>query len=84
VKALGKLEKLLQKIKNNPKQVRFEELDRILTNAGFLKRQPRKGSSHYTYTKGRTMVTVPYKQPHIKSAYVILVIKVLEGEMHNG
>ncbi|NPV73186.1 MAG: addiction module toxin, HicA family [Pelotomaculum sp.] len=78
---MGKLEKLLQKIKNNPKQVRFEELDKILIRAGFTKRQPRKGSSHYTYTKGSARITVPFNQPHIDSAYVKLAIKVLEGEI---
>jgi len=36
---MGKLKKLLQKIKNNPKQVRFDELDKILTRAGFERRQ---------------------------------------------
>ena len=38
---MSKLEKLLEKIKNNPKSVRFAELDRILTIAGFVRRQPR-------------------------------------------
>ena len=32
---MSKLEKLLQRIKNNPKTVRFEELDKILLNAGY-------------------------------------------------
>lgn len=31
---MSKLEKLLEKIKNNPKSVRFDELDRILIAAG--------------------------------------------------
>ncbi|MDF9406999.1 toxin HicA [Pelotomaculum isophthalicicum JI] len=78
---MSKLEKLLQKIKNNPRQVRFEELDKILIRSDFKKRQPRKGSSHYTYTKGTTLVTVPYDQPHIDIAYVKLAIKALEGDM---
>lgn len=81
VVALGKLEKLLQKIKNNPKQVRFEELDKILTRAGFTRRQRRRGSSHYIYTKEAARITVPFDQPHIKAKYVELAIKTLEGEM---
>ena len=84
VRAIGKLEKLLQKIINNPKQVRFEELDKILTRAGFQRRQRRRGSSHYIYTRGIARVTVPYNQPHIKAAYVELAIKVLEGEMKDN
>ena len=81
---MSKLKKLLQKVKNNPKQVRFEELDKILIKAGFIRRQSRKGSSHYTYTKGIMRITVPHAQPHIGEAYVKLAIRVLEGEMENG
>lgn len=35
---MSKLKKLFEKIKNNPKQVRFEELDKILMHYGFTKR----------------------------------------------
>jgi len=81
---MSKFDKLLQKIRNSPKQVRFEELDKILIRESFTRRQPRKGSSHYTYTKGSVRVTVPYNQPHIGEAYVKLAIKALEGEKENG
>jgi predicted RNA binding protein YcfA (HicA-like mRNA interferase family) len=80
---LGQLEKLLEKIRNNPKQVRFKELDRLLIRAGFSRRHPHGGSSHYTYIKGLTRITVPFHQPHIGEAYVKLVIKILEGEIND-
>jgi len=80
---LGQLEKLLKKIKNNPKQIRFKELDRLLIRAGFSRRQARGGSSHYTYTKGHARITVPFQQPHIGEAYVKLAIKILEGELND-
>ena len=41
------------KIKNNPKNIRFEFLDTVLKKAGFKARKPGSGSSHYTYKKGR-------------------------------
>jgi len=75
---LGKLEKLLQKIKNNPKQVRFDELDKILTRTGFERRQPRSGSSHYYYSKGSLKISIPYNQPYILTSYVVAAIKLLE------
>lgn len=78
---MGRLKKLLEKIKNNPRQVRFEELDRILIRAGFTKRQPSGGSSHYIYTEGKVRLTIPYRQPHIKAVYVQRAISVLEGEI---
>jgi hypothetical protein len=66
---MSKLEKLLLKIKINPKQVRFEELDRILMSEGFMKRQPGSGSSHYTYSKGNVRLTIPFRKPYILEAY---------------
>ena len=78
---MSKLEKLLERIKNSPKQVRFDELDKLLIKVGFERRQPRGGSSHYIYIKGSARVTVPFHQPHIGEAYVKLVIKILEGEI---
>ncbi|MEG6614915.1 toxin HicA [Peptococcaceae bacterium 1198_IL3148] len=74
---MSKLQKLYQRIKNNPKAVRFEELDKILRSAGFAKRQPKGGSSHHIYVKGDKMLSVPYKQPHIKSTYVERAIELI-------
>lgn len=81
---MSKLEKLLDGIKNNPKSVRFDELDRILMSEGFTRRQPGSGSSHYIYSKGNTRLTVPYKKPYILEVYVKLVISVIEGGNDNG
>ncbi|MBR4151838.1 MAG: type II toxin-antitoxin system HicA family toxin [Selenomonadaceae bacterium] len=75
---MSKLEKLLQRIKNNPKTVRFEELDKILLNAGYEKSQPRGGSSHYTYRKpNNDPITIPYHKPYINEIYVQAVIRAL-------
>ena len=77
---LSQIEKLLQRIRNNLKTVRFEDLEKILKKAGFTCRQPNGGSSHHSYTKpGIPMiVTIPYKEPYVKEFYVKLVIKALE------
>jgi hypothetical protein len=83
VTMMSKFEKLLQKIKNNPKTVRFTELDKILIRLGFSKQQSGSGSSHYIYTKGASVIVVPFKQPHIKAVYVVRAIKILEGELDN-
>ena len=80
---MGKLEKLLEKIKNNPRHVRFEELDKILIRAGFEKRQPRKGLSHYLYRKRDKIISIPYNEPHIKAHYVKEAISALEGVMED-
>ena len=71
-------EKLLQRIRNNPKTVSFDELDKVLRWYGFECRQPKSGSSHYVYILGRHRVAVPYKRPHVKQVYVKEVLDILD------
>lgn len=70
-------EKLLEKIKRNPWNVSFEELDKILRHRGFKCRQPSKGSSHYTYIKGDVRLTLPKQNP-MRPVYVKMVLKAIE------
>lgn len=72
-----RLEKLIAKIKNNPKNVRFETIHNLLINHGFEVRQPKNGSSHYHYKLGRYLLTIPRKDP-VKEIYIKQAIKALE------
>ncbi len=75
---MSKLEKLLQRIKNNPKTVRFEELDKVLRREGYEPSQPRGGSSHYTYKKfGGRSITIPRQLPYVNECYVRDVLDTL-------
>lgn len=74
---MSKSEKLLQRIRNNPKTVTFTDLDKILRDRGFVRRQPRSGSSHYVYVMGHHQITVPYKRPYVKEFYVKEVLAIL-------
>jgi hypothetical protein len=65
-----RIQKLKAKIEQNPKHVRFEDLDKLLRGYGFAVRQPRRGSSHYVYKRGQWLLTVPYRRPHIREHYV--------------
>ncbi len=76
---LGSLHKLLERIKRNPKTVKFEELDLVLRRSGFKRSQPGGGSSHYIYRKGPHRLAVPYRQPYVLQAYVRRAVKLLEG-----
>ncbi|MBC7341771.1 MAG: type II toxin-antitoxin system HicA family toxin [Clostridia bacterium] len=80
---MGRLEKLYEKVKRNPRQVRFDELRKLLLRAGFRERQPRGGSSHYTYVKDGKLITVPRDNP-VKPEYVKEAIEALEGEVGGG
>ncbi|HIP26095.1 MAG TPA: type II toxin-antitoxin system HicA family toxin [Flavobacteriaceae bacterium] len=75
---MSKKEKLIEAIKNNPKNVRFEDLKKILENIGYT--AINNGGSHYVFTKeGSVSLTIPYKKP-VKVVYVKQVIKIIDDE----
>lgn len=75
---MTQIEKLLEQIRNNPTNVRFEDLDKLLRLYGFECRPPR-GGSHYVYKcKGCPQIlTVPRHQP-LKRVYVKRALKLIE------
>ena len=46
---MTKKAKLLEWIRNNPKDVKFSDVQKLLKNIGFNERHPKGGSSHYIY-----------------------------------
>lgn len=46
---MTKKAKLLERVRNSPKDTRFSEIQKLLKEAGFEERQPKGGSSHYIY-----------------------------------
>lgn len=64
-------DKLFAQIVNNPKDVKFEDLDKVLIRYGFVRRQSQKGTSHYNYTHQNLIdiITVPFSRP-VKAVYV--------------
>ena len=44
---MSKQDKLLQKIRNNPTNVKFETIQKIMLTYGFTETTPSGGSSHY-------------------------------------
>jgi hypothetical protein len=79
---MSRKRKTLEKLRRNPKNVSFKELDKILGWYGFISSQPGKGSSHYVYklrNAGKTFrITVPYKRPFIRQCYIKQVILILD------
>lgn len=47
---MTKRTKRWQRLRQNPKEVRFGDLDAILIETGYEKRQSARGSSHYVYS----------------------------------
>ena len=74
---MSKREKMIQKIRNNPSNVRFELIQELLLYFGFIERQPSSGSSHYTYVYGEQIITIPKHKP-VKKIYIKRVLAILE------
>ena len=82
-KAVSKWDKLLARIQTLSKDLRFEELRRVLESYGYTMSQPHGGSSHCTFRKPGCMpVTIPTHEP-IKAAYVLMVKEIIESEAEN-
>ncbi len=76
---MTQFDKLYNKIVHNPKDVKFEDLDKLLNRYGFECRQPHGGSSHYTYhhPKITEVLSIPKVRP-IKAVYVKKAIAAIE------
>ena len=57
---MSKWDKLLSKILSLSKDMRFQELKRVLEYYGYQMTAPSSGSSHYTFRKpGKNPITIP-------------------------
>lgn len=73
---MSKTGKQLEKMRNNPRDWRIEDLKVIANKAGLLYRQP--GTSHVTFrAKTGRMLTVPAKKP-IKPIYIKLFVELID------
>jgi hypothetical protein len=78
--SLSKWEKLLGKITELSKDLKFAELKRILESYGYEGRKPGSGSSHWTFRKqGKSPITIPENEP-IKIVYVRIIKDIIESE----
>ena len=81
---MSKWEKLLKRIQSLSKNMRFEELRKVLESYGYTMYQPHSGSSHCTFRKPGCMpITIPTHEP-IKTVYVQMVKEVVESEAENN
>ncbi len=80
---MSKREKLLEKIRTNPRNVRFDDLDSILLEYGFRRRQSGKGTSHYVYKMGEQKIVIVWRRSfvHVDAVRdVLAAIKKLQDE----
>ena len=80
---MSQWDKLLARIHSLSRDLRFDELRKVLESYGYEMHAPRGGSSHYTFRKpGCQPITIPKHEP-IKKVYVELVRQVVESEAKN-
>lgn len=77
---MSKCEKLLERIRNLDKGLRFEELQKVLERIGYKLDAPVSGSSYRTFRKqGAMPVTIPKHKP-LKKVYIGIIRDVLIRE----
>lgn len=77
---MSQWDKLLARICALSKDLRFDELRKVLESYGYQMTAPRSGSSHYTFRKAGCMpITIPKHEP-IKKVYVEMVRQIVESE----
>ena len=80
---MSQFDKLLQRIRLLDKNMRFDELRKVLEAYGYTMSGPGSGSSHKTFLKpGCPPITIPVHEP-IKRIYVIMVKETIESEENN-
>ena len=80
---MSKWDKLLEKICSLSRDLRFDELRRVLESYGYTMNAPKSGSSHYTFRRpGCQPITIPKHEP-IKKVYVEMVKQIVESEDAN-
>lgn len=80
---MSKWDKLLLRICNLSKDLRFDELRKVLESYGYIMNAPKSGSSHFTFRKtGCQPITIPKHEP-IKKVYVEMVKQIVESEVKN-
>ena len=81
---MSQWDKLIERILSLSKDMRFDELRKVLESYGYRMNAPKGGSSHYTFRKhGCQPITIPKHEP-IKRVYVELVREVVESEAENN
>lgn len=80
---MSQWDKLLSRICTLSKDLRFQELQKVLESYGYTMYRPHGGSSHCTFRKpGCAPITIPRHEP-IKTVYVRMVKEIVESESEN-
>jgi predicted RNA binding protein YcfA (HicA-like mRNA interferase family) len=74
---MTKKDKALEKLRQNQKNVRFEELVAVLLALGFEMKEGGKGSHVVFKIPGQPPLTVPRQKPFLKPIYVKMALEII-------
>ena len=75
---MASVAKIVEKMKNQPNGIRFEEAEKVLNYYGYVA-TTKKGSHRIFRSKNGKHLSVPYKTPAIDKFYVGEILKRIEG-----
>lgn len=73
---MTKKEKLFERIKNNPRNVRFSDLRSLLKEENFF--LERIMGSHHIFRKDKYIFVIPVHNDQVKTVYVKKVVELIE------
>ena len=77
---MSKWDKMIARICGLSKDLRLDELRKMLESYGYELNAPKSGSSHYTFRKSGAIPITILKHEPIKKVYVEMVRQVIESE----
>ena len=83
---MSQWDKLIEEILKLNRNLRFEDLSKALIKIGYMKNQPKCGSSHYTFRKNNCIpITLPKsKGMHMDIVYIRLVKDAVAYYLNEG
>ena len=80
---MTKREKRLQSIRQNPRNVAFDDLRQVLEDHSFV--LDRSSGSHHQFRAAigeqAWSLTIPFHRPHVKTPYVLKALKAIDEIM---
>lgn len=75
---MSKREKLLAKLKNNPHNVTFDQVRKLLPEQNFV--LDRVSGSHHVFKREQVTFVIPVHKNQVKAVYVRRVIEIIKEE----
>ncbi len=73
---MTKREKLRERLKNNPNNVRFSDIRKLLEHENF--ELDRVTGSHHIFIKGEVILVIPVHNNRVKTVYVKRVLELID------